>query len=88
MGKWAEADSKLSAIVTADPVIIDEYDQTIESVHQQLKEVRKAFANSDLKKARSLYAEPLTDLEPDIESMREGVAKMKESLEHVGRIGG
>jgi hypothetical protein len=88
LGKWAEADSKLSAIVTADPVILGEYDQVIESIHQQLKEVRKAFASGDHQKARGLYAELLTGLEPDIEGMRKGVARMKESLEHVRKISG
>jgi hypothetical protein len=88
LGKWTEADDKLSEIVTADPVILGEYDSAIDNLHCRLKEVREGFASSDVQKARNLYSQLLTDLEPDIERMRTGVSQMKDALERIQRISG
>ena len=69
-------------------MILDEYDQAIQGLHKRLKEVREAFETGEQKKARGLYADTLKSLEPDIENMRLGVAKMKDSREQVRKISG
>jgi hypothetical protein len=84
LGRWKEIDKKIDFIGSADPVILDEYDGSIQKIDSRLKEIRKAIDN-DIEDAKKQYFSLKDNLRSDIRFLKNGVKKMEIAIDHVNK---
>ena len=88
IGRWEEADKKLSYLKEADPVILYDYDSCISSLHDRMKLIKGHFDAGEVTSAMQSYSTLKIDLENDINQLREGVETMELAINHINKIAG
>ena len=84
LGRWEEVDKKIEFIGNADPVILDEYDSSIQKIDNRLQEIRKAI-DYDIESAKKQYLCLKNDLKSDIRFLKNGVKKMVIAIDYVNK---
>lgn len=72
----------------ADDVILGDYDNCLEILHNRLKVIRQDLQSGDVESARQSYQSLKRDLQNDIEQLRQGVTMMEAATNHVRRLAG